>query len=538
MAGNEELRRDREPLLNERERLAQILVLFGRHGVRGLAGLLGIGQGREEPLENTRPEAVVALMRDLGPVAVKFGQLLAMRSDLLEPEWTAALSTLQDRLPPLPFESLRPIVEEAVGAPLASAFMAFDEVALAAASIAQVHAATLTDGREVIVKIRRPGIERQVDADLRILRRLARMAQRRVPTLARLRPDELLRHLGENLAREMDLGAEARSSESIGAFLATLGVRTAGFEWELTGRRVNIQERLRGVPASDLDAARRTDVPLPAMAHSYAQAVLRMIVMNGEFHADPHPGNVYFLEDGSLAFIDFGSVGSLRPQRREELVRLGLAVAVDDTAGVVDVLMAWAGDPAVDRRGLEQDIAEIIGQLRGVPLGQIDLADIVRRAFTLLRQHHLALPPDLALVLRTVLTAESFVRRMDPSFHIASELGPLAAELIRERGSPERLKAEGVRLLGALGRAALSTPGLVGQLERFARTGTVPVSVASSDLERVRPGRHGRRDGDPAVLPAALTISAAILYSSEPRLAAVAAASAFVLVVVNWLRRP
>jgi ubiquinone biosynthesis protein len=193
--------------------------------------------------------------------------------------------------------------------------------------------------------------------------------------------------------------------------------------------------------------------------------------------------------------------------------------------------MAWAGDPAVDRRRLEHDIAEIIGQLRGVPLGQIDLAEIVRRAFTLLRQHHLALPPDLALVLRTLLTAESFVRRMDPSFHIASELGPLAAELMRDRASPERLKAEGARLLGALARAALSTPGLVGQLERFSRTGTVPVSVASSE------GRHGRRDGDPNLLPAALTISAAVLYSSEPGLAAAAAASGFALVVVNWLRR-
>lgn len=537
MAGNEELPDDREPLLNERERLAQILVLFGRHGVRGVAGLLGRGQGREEPVENVRPEAVVALMRDLGPVAVKFGQILAMRSDLLESEWTSALSTLQDRLPPLPFETLRPLVEEAIGGPLASAFVSFDEVALAAASIAQVHAATLIGGRKVIVKIRRPGIERLVDADLRILRRLARLAERRLPAVARLKPDELLRQLGENLAREMDLGAEARSSASIGAFLATLGVRTAAFEWELTGRRVNIQERLRGVPAGNLQAARSADVPLPAMAHSYAQAVLRMIVINGEFHADPHPGNVFFLEDGSLAFIDFGSVGTLRPQRREELVRLGLAVAVDDMASLVDVLMAWAGDPAVDRRALEHDIAEIIGPLRSVPLGQIDLAELFRPVFTVLRRHHLALPPDLVLVLRTLLTAESFVRRMDPSFHIASELRPLAAELIRERASPQRLKAEGLRLLGALGRAALSTPGLVGQLERFARTGTVPVSLPSGDLERLRSGRHGRRDGDPNVLPAALTVSAAILYSSEPRLAAVAAAAGLVLVVVNWLRR-
>ncbi len=537
MAGNEELPDDREPLLNERERLAQILVLFGRHGVRGVAGLLGRGQGREEPVENVRPEAVVALMRDLGPVAVKFGQILAMRSDLLESEWTSALSTLQDRLPPLPFETLRPLVEEAIGGSLASAFVSFDEVALAAASIAQVHAATLIGGRKVIVKIRRPGIERVVDADLRILRRLARLAERRLPAVARLKPDELLRQLGENLAREMDLGAEARSSASIGAFLTTLGVRTAAFEWELTGRRVNIQERLRGVPAGNLQAARSADVPLPAMAHSYAQAVLRMIVINGEFHADPHPGNVFFLEDGSLAFIDFGSVGTLRPQRREELVRIGLAVAVDDMASLVDVLMAWAGDPAVDRRALEHDIAEIIGPLRSVPLGQIDLAELFRPVFTVLRRHHLALPADLVLVLRTLLTAESFVRRMDPSFNIASELRPLAAELIRERASPQRLKAEGLRLLGALGRAVLSTPGLVGQLERFARTGTVPVSLPSGDLERLRSGRHGRRDGDPNVLPAALTVSAAILYSSEPRLAAVAAAAGLVLVVVNWLRR-
>lgn len=537
MAENEELGGEREPLLKERERLAQVLVLFGRHGMKGIAGLLGLSLGRDEPLENARPEAVVALMRDLGPVAVKFGQILAMRSDLLEPEWTTALGALQDRLPPVPFETLRPVVEEAIGAPLASAFLAFDEVALAAASIAQVHAATLMDGREVIVKIRRPGIERVVDADLRILRRLARLAARRLPAVARLRPDDLLRHLAENLAREMDLGAEARSSETIGAFLATLGVRTAGFEWELTSRRVNIQERLRGVPASDVDTARRQGVPLPAMARSYAQAVLRMIVINGEFHADPHPGNVYFLEDGTLAFIDFGSVGTLRPQRREELVRLGLAVAVNDTAAVVDVLLAWAGDPGVDGRRLEPEVDRIIGLLRDVPLGQIDLTEIVRHVFVLLRQHQLALPPDLALVLRTLLTAESFVRRMDPAFHLASELRPLAAELLRERISPARLKAEGTRLLGALGRAALSAPGLVGQLERLARTGTVPVSIAASDLERLRQRRQGGRDGDPNLLPAALTISAAILYTAEPRLAAATAASGLALLVVNWLRR-
>ncbi len=522
--------------LKERERFAQIAVLFGRHGLKGLAARLGLGSARDEPLEYARPEAVVALLRDIGPVAVKFGQILAMRGDLLEPEWVAALSKLQDRVPPLPFETVRPLIEEAIGGPVESCFSRFDKEAIAAASIAQVHAATLLDGRDVIVKVRRPGIERIVDADLRLLRRLARLAERRIPEIARLKPDELLRHFAESLDREMDLGAEARSSDAIGAFLKDLGVRTARFDWELSGRRVNIQERFRGIPASDLDAARGANLDLTALASTYAQAVLRMIVINGHFHADPHPGNVFFLDDGTLGLIDFGAVGTLLPKRREELVRLGLAIASEDTAGVVDILMLWAGDPDVDRIRLEEALAELIDRFSNVLLEQIDLGDIFQRVFALLREFHLALPPDLALVLRTLLTAEGFVRRIDPSFDIASELAPLARVLMRERTSPARLRGEAGKLLAALGRAALSTPSLVGQIEKVARTGSIPVSIAPRDLERLRGGARGG-GGHPQLYPAALAICAAIVFSSEPRLAAVLALLSLALAVAEWRRR-
>jgi ubiquinone biosynthesis protein len=522
-------------VLRERERFAQIAVLFGRHGLKGLAARLGLGSTRDEPLEYARPEAVVALLRDIGPVAVKFGQILAMRSDLLEPEWTAAFSKLQDRVPPLPFETVRPLIEEAIGGPVESCFSRFDKEAIAAASIAQAHAATLLDGRDVIVKVRRPGIERIVDADLRLLRRLARIAERRIPEIARLKPDELLRHFAESLDREMDLGAEARSSDAIGAFLKDLGVRTARFDWELSGRRVNIQERLRGIPASDLEAARRANLDLTALASTYAQAVLRMIVINGHFHADPHPGNVFFLDDGTLGLIDFGAVGTLLPKRREELVRLGLAIASEDTAGVVDILMLWAGDPDVDRIRLEEALAELIDRFSNVLLEQIDLGDIFQRVFTLLREFHLALPPDLALVLRTLLTAEGFVRRIDPSFDITRELAPLARELMRERTSPARLRGEAGKLLAALGRAALSTPSLVGQIEKVARTGSIPVSIAPRDLERLRGGVRGS-GSNPQLYPAALAICGAIVFSAEPRLAAVLALLSLLLAAIEWRR--
>lgn len=521
--------------LKERERFAQIMVLLGRHGLKGLAARLGLGPGSNESIENLRPEAVVALLRDIGPVAVKFGQILAMRGDLLGPDWITALSKLQDRVPPLPFATVRPLIEEAIGGDIASCFSRFDEKAIAAGSIAQAHAGTLLDGRDVIIKVRRPGIERIVDADLRLLRRLARIAERRIPEIARLKPDELLGYFAESLDREMDLSAEARASDAIGKYLKSLGVRTAHFDWELSGRRVNIQERLRGIPASNLEAARQNNLDLTGLASTYAQAILRMIIINGHFHADPHPGNVFFLEDGALGLIDFGAVGTLLPRRREELVRLGLAIASEETASVVDILMLWAGDPDVDRVKLEEALAELIDRFSNVMLEQIDLGDIFQRVFAILRRFQLALPPDLALVLRTLLTAEGFVRRIDPSFDIARELSPLAKELMRERISPSRLRGEAGKLFAALGSAALSMPSLLGQIEKIARTGTMTISLAPKDLERLRGDRGSRASAQ--LYPAALAICAAIVFSSKPALSVVLALFSITLAAIERFGR-
>lgn len=521
-----------EGVLGERERLSQIVGVFGRHGLRGLAAHLGIGVGSDEESAKPRPETVVAIMRELGPVAVKFGQILAMRSDLLSPEWIRALSTLQDRVPALPFEQIRPAIEAAIGGPIDEHFASFDPEPLAAASIAQVHAGTLQTGQRVIVKVRRPDIERTVDADLRLLRRLARAAERRIPEVARLKPDELLRYFAESLDREMDLSAEGRASEEIGAFLTPLGIRTARFEWHLTGRRVNVQERLDGIPATDLDAARGLD--LAALARTYARAVLRMIIFNGQFHADPHPGNVILLEHSTLAFIDFGAVGTLLPRRREELVRLALAIAADDIAGVVDMLMVWAGDPPVNRQRLELALSELIGQFKNVVLEQIDLTRIFNQVFALLREFQLSLPPDLALVLRTLLTAEGFVRRIDPSFDIGSELAPIARELIAERTSATHLRKEGRKLLAAFGRAALSTPDFIGQLEKIARTGKLPISLDARDVEQLRGLSAKRGRPDPHLLPGALAISAAVLAEPMPAAAVVSLTLGGVLLLLNW----
>lgn len=510
--------------LRERERFAQLVALLGRHGLRGLSARLGLRKFDGERIEDTRPEAVVAVLRDVGPVGVKFGQILAMRSDLLGPEWIEALSTLQDRVPAIPFEDLAPAVEEAVGGPIDSVFASFDREPLAAASIAQVHAATLTDGRSVIVKVRRPGIAAIVDADLRLLRRLARTAMKRIPELARLKPDELLRQFAESLDREMDLSAEGRSSDSIGEFLAPHGVRTAAFEWDLSGRRVNVQQRLLGTAATDPDAASAAGIDLQAVARTYAQAILRSIIFHGQFHADPHPGNVILLADGSLGLIDFGAVGTLSPLRRDQLVRLALSIAGEDVAGVADILMIWAGDPPVDRARLEMALGDLIDNFRNVVLSKLDLADIFQQVFRLLREFRLALPPDLALVLRTLLIAEGFVRRLDPAFNIADELAPIARELIAERTSLARLQSEAKKFGVALLKAASTAPDLVKQIEKIARTGTIQIKLSDEDRKAILGVSRSREPIDIELLSASLLVCSAILAGSHPSIAILAVA--------------
>jgi ubiquinone biosynthesis protein len=228
------------PKLSDSRRLAQVIGILGKHGLNGLSASLGIGRSSGD-VTPPRPDAVVSALREIGPVAVKFGQVLAMRSDMLPPEWTTALATLQDRVPAVSFAKVRHSLEAALGAPVSDCFEYLDEMPLAAGSIAQVHAAVRKDGAPVIIKIRRPGIEEIVDADLRLLRRLARLAQRVNPAIARQRPDELLRFFAESLDREMDLSAEGNASDEIGAFLAGFGVEAARFDWDVTGRSINVQ---------------------------------------------------------------------------------------------------------------------------------------------------------------------------------------------------------------------------------------------------------------------------------------------------------
>lgn len=456
------------------------------------AGLAGLG--RLSP-----PEQLRSALEDLGPTFVKLGQILAGRADLFGPEWIAQFERLHSRAPAADLQALRQQLTEDLGAPPEQVFAQWSDEPLAAASIAQVHAATLADGSEVVVKVRRPGIAASVEADLRLLERLAAAAERQWPELQPYRPVALARQLGRSLRRELDLASEGRHAERIAAaFAGQPQIVIPKVYWEFTHQRINVQQRIRGVPAEDAAAINAAGIDRREVARRGAQAVLKMVVEDGFFHADPHAGNLFFLEHNRIAFIDFGMVGRVTPQRREQLLDLMLGLVQRDAGDVAEVLLDWAdGDaddasggsgrrgPPLDEDGLRNDIEGFVDQYHGVPLAQLNLAAMLQDVTGILRAHHLALPADLALLIKTFITLEGLGRGLDPDFHMAAEATPMLRQALHARYRPEALARRGWEALRRGAGLLSRLPRDLGRLLQTARRGRIQVDIEVQDLRAV-----------------------------------------------------
>ena len=505
-------------------RLHEIASVFVRHGLGDLVRRLGLADALERAgqvlnrehaadLARLEPPVQVRLaLEELGPAFVKLGQVLAGRADLLGPAWIAELQRLHSRVPAVPFEALRPQLREDLGGEPEDIFAHFDPEPLAGASIAQVHRATLKDGTEVVVKVRRPGIQDVVEADLRLLERLAVMAEDELPQLRPYRPRQLVREFARSLRRELDLAAECRSAERVAANLSALGfVMIPRVHWAHTGPRVNVQDRVQGISGEDLAQVDASGLDRQLLARRGAQAVLKMIVEDGFFHADPHPGNVFYLPGNRLAFIDFGMVGRLTQRRRDELLRLLLGLVQHEPQAVADVLLDWTGnDHGANLTQLESEIETFVDQYHGTPLAQLSLAGMLADVTTILREHRLALPADLALLIKAFVSLESMGRGLDPGFHMATEALPLLRGVVRARWQP---RAIGQRAWKALGRGlalAEQLPHDLSSLLRRARRGRLQVGLELAHLRRV----GDQLDRAASRLSLALVIAALIIGSS------------------------
>jgi len=407
-------------------RYAQITGVIIRYG---LGAYLRGGRRAELTTVEGRSDLARSLRLALtegGVTFVKLGQILSTRQDLLPPEFIAELSQLQDEAEHIPWDDAHAVLLRAyAGKPLSDVFATFDREPLAAASIAQVHTARLVSGEDVVIKIRRPGIAVQVERDLDIVWRLARMLQRRTNWGRTMGAEELAAGFATALREELDLRVEARNlsvvrtAEQRAAEATRLHIPRVYLD--LSSEHVLVMERVSGTPlnrADGLIAARGIDSG--ALANTLLTSILRQIVVDGTFHADPHPGNIMVLDCGRLSLLDFGSVGRIDSLLRGALVRLLLAFNLSDPLMATDALLDLAARPErLDERRLER----ALGQFMTYYLAPGTAPDVrmFSEFFTIIARFELSVPPEVAAVFRSIATLEGTLRRIDPHFDIVAE---------------------------------------------------------------------------------------------------------------------
>ncbi len=505
-------------------RLNTILGVLIRHGFGDSVRRLGMADRLERAghvlhwdtaahLARMEPAVQVRLaMEELGPTFVKLGQILAGRADLFGPDFITEFEKLHSHVPALPMDAVRPQLREDLGDEPETVFARFDTEPLAAASIAQVHRARLFDGTEVVVKIRRPGIGDTIDTDLRLLARLAAVAEAELPTLRPYRPQQLVRELARSLRRELDLAGECRNAERIAANLSELPwMVVPKVYWAYTGERVNVQAFVDGVPGPSLARLDALGLDRQLLARRGTRAMLKMILEDGVFHADPHPGNVFYLEGNRIALIDFGMIGRVTPGRREELLQLLLGLVERHPQSVADVLVDWAGDAhRLDTGALENEIEAFVDQYHGAPLAELDLGRMLSDVTTILREHRLGLPSDMALLMKALITLEGMGRGLDPAFHMTSEALPILRKVARDRYRPGVMAKRVRQTLRRTLAVAEQLPHDVSRLLRNARRGRVQVGIEVAHLGRV----GDQIDRAANRLAMALVIAALIIGSS------------------------
>ena len=525
--------------------IASVLIRYGfgdmvrRMGMANAlerAGRALLWQHADELAHMEPPVRVRRALEELGPTFIKLGQVLATRVDLFAPEWIAEFSKLQDSAPPVPYADLQQQLSEDLGTPPEEIFAAFDPEPLAAASIAQVHRARLEDGSEVVVKVRRPGIRPVIEADLRWLIRLAELAEAENPEFRNFHPQEVVRQFSLSLQRELDFATECRNSEGIASNFAGYTDQDAAppastykppasaasglpaatiiviprVYWQWTGERVCVQEFIDGIPGRNLAAVDQAGLDRKILARRGARAVLKMIVEDGFFHADPHPGNVFYLPGNRIAFIDFGMVGRLTEERRAQLIRLLLGLVRHEPARVADVMLDWTGDGAVDEDGLILEIQSFVDQYHGVPLKQLSLGTMLNELVAILRAHRITLPSDLALLVKAFISLEGMGRELDPDFDMAGEAMPLLVKTLRARYTPAALVKRGWRSASEMLALLADLPHDFSRLLRAARRGQLDIHIDVKHLKHV----GNQLDGAANRLVVGIVVAALIIGSS------------------------
>jgi ubiquinone biosynthesis protein len=462
--------------------------------------------------EASRGERARLALEELGPIFVKFGQAISTRRDLLPPDLADELAKLQDRVPPFPGATARALIEQAYGRPVAEAFASFDTTPLAAASIAQVHAARLPGGEEVVVKVLRPGMRAVIGRDLEVLHALAALADRYWPEGRRLRPREIVAEYQKTILDELDLMREAANASQLKRnFAGSDLLYVPEVYWDYCRADVMVMERIRGVPISDLAALKAAGANIPQLASNGVRIFFTQVFRHNFFHADMHPGNIFVLVDDPLrpryAAVDFGIVGTLDPRDQHYLAENFLAVFERDYRRVALLHLESGWVPAGTRVDeMESAVRTVCEPIFDRPLKDISFGRILLRLFEISRRFNVQIQPQLILLQKTLLNVEGLGRDLYPELDIWSTATPILREWMRERTSVRALVRELRQRAPEMIAAARGLPTLLTAAAQRAQQQLQPAAPAAApELAELRAEmRAAERRRDAVTLGAAL----------------------------------
>jgi len=500
----------------------------------------------------TRGARLVMALTELGPIFVKFGQILSTRRDLLPADVADELTTLQERVAPFPEDIARAAIESALAARIDERYATFDGKPLASASIAQVHAATLKDGREVVVKVLRPNIHTRVNDDVALLRAIAASVERFHPNADKIRPREIVDEIETTLTNELDLQREGANASLLRRnFLGSNDLYVPEVIWSHTNERVLTLERVRGIPVDDLAALDAAGIDRVRLAEKGVRLFYTQVFRDNFFHADAHAGNIWVdpahTADPRFIALDFGIMGTLPDEDQYWLAENFLALFNQDYRRVAELHVRAGWMPANARLDeLEAAVRTVCEPYFTRPLAEISLAEVVVKLFQMARRYELTLQPQLILLQKTLLNIEGVGRLLHPRIDIWATAKPVLERIWRERHGPRAaLKALRRRVPEWLA-AAPDMPQLVHDYLVLATRGKLELRVASDDLKAIEQrARRGQRMAVLLALAGALLVSgmlAVVVSFSAPsspamRLVPIVAIGAGLVALIVALRR-
>ncbi len=478
------------------KRIAEIAGVLGRYGLADLFGgfqyawlqdRLKSADGQSLTEGVTQAARVRMAFTELGTTFIKLGQMLSTRADLIGPELTAELSQLQGNVPPDAAEVARATIEKELGRPIDELFASFDDQPLAAASVAQVHAAQLHTGQSVVVKVRRAGVAEQAATDLEIVQALAELLEKHSPALRAYQPLALVRQFRRTLLRELDFSYERQNQEEFARnFADDLTVYIPEVFSELCSHQVVTMERLEGIIGTDIEALKQSGEDLGEFAKRGANMYLEMVFRDGFYHADPHPGNLILLPGNVVGVIDCGMVGRIDDDLRDEVEALLMGIVDNDSNLVSEQVLRLGAVPHdCAREKLRADLQDFMADYTGMPLNEIQVGSALSNLVEIIRNHHIVLPPALALLLKTIIVLEGTSRRFSPDVSLTELMQPYGSRLMLRRFSPRRIAKRARSTFRSWDRLLRALPrDLTDLLARF-RDGTLTVHLDHRHLDPI-----------------------------------------------------